>query len=67
MPETRLQQAQRHVNRGRQLVERQREFIEQLRSASADISDAEDILACFARSLVIFEKDLATTKHDGVR
>ena len=59
MPESRLEQAQRYVERSREVVERQREFVERLRAKSVDVDDAESILACFQRSLVIFEDELA--------
>ena len=55
----RIQLAQHHVRRGREIVARQRELIAGLRAQSLNIVDAEDLLKVFERSLVIFEEDLA--------
>jgi hypothetical protein len=56
----RIQLAEHHVRRGREIVARQRELIAGLRAHSLDIVDAEDLLKVFEKSLVIFEEDLAT-------
>jgi len=54
----RIQLAQHHVRRGREIVARQRELIAGLRAQSLNIIDAEDLLKMFEKSLVIFEEDL---------
>jgi len=59
MHESRRDQATRHVLRGREIVDRQRILIARLRLRSRDADAAEDLLACFERSLAIFEDDLA--------
>jgi uncharacterized protein YmfQ (DUF2313 family) len=55
----RIALAQDHVNTGRRIVARQRQLIAKIRALGGNAGMAEDLLAAFERSLVIFEADLA--------
>jgi len=57
--------AQDHVNRGRRIVVRQRQLIAKIKARGGDFGMAEDLLASFERSLVVFENDLAVILHQG--
>ncbi|MVT65752.1 hypothetical protein GPL21_11600 [Bradyrhizobium pachyrhizi] len=50
----RIAQAQRHVDGGRRIVERQREIV-----ARSGLPDSIDLLDLFERTQLIFETDLA--------
>jgi hypothetical protein len=51
--------AQRHVDRGREIVARQRRIMAEIRARGGDSELAEQLLSQFERSLVLFEDDLA--------
>jgi len=63
--ETKFEQAYRHVMDGRKIVARQREIIARLKAGGADVSDAEDLLDQFERTLAIFESDLAAIQKNS--
>lgn len=52
-----LKVAERHVEQGRQRIERQRKVIDNLKGAGRDTNTAEEVLAMFERSQVKFEAD----------
>jgi hypothetical protein len=49
-----------HVLRGREIVAQQRSLVNRLKEQGRDTNDAEDTLGLFARSLAIFEDQLAS-------
>ena len=65
MPESRLEQARRHVERGRLIIERQRNLITRTRALGHDAAMAESLLAAFERSQDVFERDLRDVKKRG--
>ena len=48
-----------HVLKGRRIVARQRQLIDQIRARGGESAQAEDLLVQFERTLAIFEDDLA--------
>ncbi len=58
MPDHRLATAERHVQEGCRIVERQHEIIANRKAHGLDTSAAEDLLASFEHTLVMFERDL---------
>jgi hypothetical protein len=62
---SRLQLAQRHVSRGREIVTKQREIIIGIRKVGGDATLAEDLLSRFEQSLAIFENDLAVLERNS--
>jgi hypothetical protein len=58
-------QARTHVEKGRVIVQRQRETIKRLRELGHDAEGAEGLLEQFERSLAIFEDDLRTIDSEG--
>jgi len=52
--------AQRHVELGRRIVERQNEIIAQKRTAHMSTRSSEELLSVFLASQKIFEDDLAS-------
>jgi hypothetical protein len=57
--ETKLEQAARHVRRGREIIQAQRLRILALQQAGVDATSAKDLLVQYERSQMIFEADLA--------
>jgi hypothetical protein len=55
----RHQAAQRLVAEGQRAIERQRALIRRQKEFGSDTKDAEELLATFERTQVIFENDLA--------
>ena len=58
MQEMPRQLAQYRVQRGREIVERQRKLVQYLRKRSIDTHTAEKLLDAYESSLAIFEDDL---------
>jgi hypothetical protein len=56
--------AQRHVAEGQRVIERQRALIRRQQEAGRDTKDAEQLLATFERSQVLFEDDLARIRAE---
>ena len=54
----RIEQARRHVEMGRLLIERQKEMVERHRLEGRDTKPAQDLLTAFERSQHVFEDDL---------
>jgi hypothetical protein len=52
-----LNLAERHVEQGRQRIDRQRKVVENLKVARQDVKTAEEVLALFERLQVKFEED----------
>jgi hypothetical protein len=57
--------ARAHVEKGREIVARQRVLIGRIRALRADPTQAEDLLAQFERTLKVFEDDLAHLEQTG--
>jgi len=54
-----IAQAEGHVQRGREIVVRQRKLIAHLGAQGSDSRVAKELLGAFERSLKVFEDDLA--------
>jgi hypothetical protein len=57
--QARIALAEKHVTRGRQLVDKQREQIKRIRAQGRQSAEAEHLLGLFEQTLAIFEEDLA--------
>jgi len=57
--EERRASAQRHVEIGRQLIERHKAYIETLKSQGRDTTAARQLLETYERTQKVFEYDLA--------
>jgi len=51
--------AQRHVAEGQRTIARQRALIHRYKEFGSDTKDAEELLAAFERSQVVFENEVA--------
>jgi hypothetical protein len=51
--------AQRHVEWGRELIARHRQYVEELKVSGRDTEAAEKLLLVFERTQKVFEHDLA--------
>jgi hypothetical protein len=56
--EGRCERALENVASARQIVARQRQFIEMIRTRRGDCKETEEFLSMFDQSLAIFEADL---------
>jgi len=63
--EERRASAQRHVEYGRQMIERHKSLIEKLRAERRDTTAAQQLLAVFERTQKVFEYDLAELMRSG--
>jgi hypothetical protein len=54
----RIEQARRHVEVGRLLIERQKQIVERHRLEGRDTKPAQDLLTAFERTQEVFEQDL---------
>ena len=61
--ETEFQQAQRHVDRGKQIVAEQVERVLLIKELGGDLRTAEILLDEFRQSLAIFEDDLKRLRN----
>lgn len=61
----RLLRAQSHVDRGRAMVDRQRDFLRQLHEMDRPVARAQDLLDAPERSLKAYEDDLAALRRRG--
>lgn len=64
MDETRLEMATRHVGLGREIVQRQRRLVADLRARGIGTTNAESLLAMFERLLAMMEGELASIQQD---
>ena len=51
--------ARRHVEWGRQVIDRQRQYLEELKESGRDTEAAEKFLVVLERTQKVFERDLA--------
>ena len=51
--------ARRHVEWGRQVIDRQRQYLEELKESGRDTEAAEKLLLVLERTQKVFERDLA--------
>jgi hypothetical protein len=51
--------ARRHVEWGRQVIDRQRQYLEELKESGRDTEAAEKLLVVLERTQKVFERDLA--------
>jgi hypothetical protein len=54
----RIEQARRHIQVGRLLIERQKEMVERHRFEGRDTKPAQDLLTELERTQEVFERDL---------
>ena len=54
----RIEQARRHIEVGRLLIERQKEMVERHRLEGRDTKPAQDLLTAFEHTQQVFERDL---------
>ena len=54
----RIEQARRHVEVGRLLIERQKQIVERHRLEGRDTKPAQDLLTAFEHTQEVFESDL---------
>ncbi|RUW81557.1 hypothetical protein [Mesorhizobium sp. M2A.F.Ca.ET.067.02.1.1] len=57
--QSRIALAEKHVAKGRELVERQRQQIRRIGAQGRQSAEAEHLLTLFEQTLAIFEDDLA--------
>jgi hypothetical protein len=62
MASPREQQAQHHVSEARRIVARQHRLIDRLRAVNGHSFRETELLATFAKSLALFEDDLAAVR-----
>jgi hypothetical protein len=59
-----LLMARRHVLRGREAVERQRQLVSARKVLGLDVGSSEDLLRTLERTLAIFEDDLQAALNE---
>jgi DNA repair protein RadC len=63
--ESKLEQAERHVQHGRKILAEQERLIEAIKRQGGDTTSAENLLSEFKRSQELFEADLRILQRKG--